>query len=62
VSLPAHLGFDCEIKFPSKENIPFAERNVFLDIVLNMLIDKEKLFFSSFDPFIVAMLTEKQVR
>jgi len=69
-SLPDDLGFDIEVKYPSEDLIPFRdvpypERNEFIDAILAIMKDYSRnrpIFFSSFDPHIVAMLKLKQKR
>ena len=66
--LPKDLKFDVELKYPFLEkflDVPYAERNLFIDQTLNEMkkfaYDRE-LFFSSFDVATVIMLSFKQKR
>lgn len=69
VDLPANMQFDVEVKYPFHPRfsgvVPYPERNVFIDRFLDDLADfghDRKLFFSSFDTYIVLMLCLKQKR
>jgi glycerophosphoryl diester phosphodiesterase len=66
-TLPENLGFDIEIKFPSPakfgKTIPYMNMNHLVDSVLDVMLrygGERKMFFSSFDPFVVAMIRLKQ--
>ena len=65
--LPSKAMFDVEIKYPYDPKyifqIPYVERNKFLNIVLKDMEQyggDRKMFFSSFDPLVVASLRLKQ--
>lgn len=67
--IPVDLKFDIEMKYPSTPRfigkVPYAERNKFVDHVLDDIKQfggERELFFSAFDPYIVTMLELKQRR
>lgn len=67
VNLPENLGFDIELKYPAFKNSErkcmYAEMNHFVDRTLEEMVlygGNRKMFFSSFDPFVVTMLRIKQ--
>jgi glycerophosphodiester phosphodiesterase len=67
--LPISLGFDVELKYPApyklNDRIPYFEMNQFVDHILDVMVKyagNRHIFFSSFDPFVCAMLTIKQTR
>jgi glycerophosphoryl diester phosphodiesterase len=69
VSLPVSVGFDVELKYPSIEKlnriVPYTDMNPFVDGVLDVMskhAGNRHVFFSSFDPFVCAMLRLKQNR
>jgi glycerophosphodiester phosphodiesterase len=66
-TLPVSLGFDVELKYPApyklNERIPYFEMNQFVEGILevtNAHAGDRQIFFSSFDPFVCAMLALKQ--
>ncbi|EAY19781.1 Glycerophosphoryl diester phosphodiesterase family protein [Trichomonas vaginalis G3] len=67
--LPKDLVLDIEIKYPFsklfRDKIPYAERNHFLQRVIdemNAYVGDRELFFSAFCPLVVVMLATKQSR
>jgi glycerophosphoryl diester phosphodiesterase len=67
--LPSDLQFDVEIKYPFSSEfdgaVPYWERNELVDRTLAEIENdcpSRRLFFSSFDPFVVTMLCLKQHR
>jgi glycerophosphoryl diester phosphodiesterase len=67
ISLPLSVGFDVELKYPSltkfNQSIPYFDINQFVDEILEVIVKHAKtrqIFFSSFDPFVCAMLRLKQ--
>jgi glycerophosphodiester phosphodiesterase len=67
--LPPALQFDVEVKYRSSRQwcdvIPYWERNILIDRTIaeiERLSPERRLFFSSFDTFVVIMLALKQKR
>jgi len=68
-TVPEHIGFDVEIKYPETEGLRLAldypERNHVIDVTLKVVFDyagNRPIFFSSFDPDVCLMLNLKQPR
>jgi glycerophosphoryl diester phosphodiesterase len=67
--LPSGLGFDVELKYPApyklNQRVPYFDINQFVEEILEVMIKyagDRSIFFSSFDPFVCAMLRLKQSR
>ncbi|KYR00294.1 hypothetical protein DLAC_03460 [Tieghemostelium lacteum] len=70
VFVPQEIGFLIEIKYPNLEmqnlrNFTSPERNIFIDIILNIVFNEAKdrrIAFLTFDPDIAILLRTKQFR
>jgi len=66
--IPPGVGFNVELKYPSKKNEQKAiiqERNLMVDLVLEVIFNSvgdRNLYFSSFDPSLCIILSQKQAR